>query len=111
VTASDGEGNPGDALSDEAASRWFVVDNTPPAITLERSGGRWTVTVEDAGSAVASAEWSRDGERWRPLAPADGVLDGRRETFGFAAAEGRHLVVVRAIDRHHNRATAGEVER
>ena len=37
-------------------------------------------------------------------------LAGLDERFRFKAAAGRHLVVVRAIDRHHNRATAGVVE-
>ena len=72
---------------------------------------RWSVVVEDGGSAVAKVEWSRDGERWHELAPADGILDGLRETFSLEAADGRHLLVVRAIDLHHNRATIGATER
>jgi hypothetical protein len=110
VAASDQLGNPGDALSTEEGSRWFVVDNTPPRVNLQQRDGSWQVTVEDARSAVARVEWSRDGERWNALAAADGVLDGTNERFSFPSEEGRHLVVVRAIDRHHNRATAAVVE-
>jgi hypothetical protein len=56
------------------------------------------------------AEWSRDGDGWNALAPTDGLLDGRAETFEFPAETGRHMVVVRVVDRQHNRATAGAVE-
>jgi len=110
LTASDAATNPGNGLEATRSSRWFVVDNTPPTVTLTRSGGQWHVTVEDASSAVSRAEWSRDGEKWHPLAPTDGILDGQRETFSFDAQDGRHLVVVRAVDRHLNRTTAGAVE-
>jgi hypothetical protein len=111
LEATDELANPGDAKTAERTSRWFVVDNTPPKITLEEREGRWQVLVEDDQSTVARVEWSRNGERWYALAPVDGVLDGEVERFFFDAEEGSHLVVVRAIDRHHNRATTGAVER
>jgi len=110
LTASDVDTNPGDGQETVRSSRWFVVDNTPPAVELTRSGAQWHVIVTDAGSAVSRVEWSRDGERWNQLAPADGVLDGRRETFSFPAEDDRGLIVVRAIDRHHNRTTTGSAE-
>jgi hypothetical protein len=110
VTASDQERNPGQGFETTASSHWFVVDNTPPRLRLERRGAEWVLTVNDSLSPVVRAEWSRDGERWQALAPSDGVLDGREERFRFPADSGRHLVVVRAFDRHHNRATTGAVE-
>jgi sugar lactone lactonase YvrE len=110
LVASDELQNPGDALTGEGVSRWFAVDNTAPVIALEREDDMWHVTVEDGQSSVARVEWSRDGERWNALAPADGVMDGGTEQFSFPGAEGRHLVVVRAIDLHHNRSTAGVIE-
>jgi hypothetical protein len=110
LSASDGPTNPGDALSATRSSAWFVVDNTSPQATLTRQGGLWAIVVEDGGSAVSRVEWSRDGSRWQELAPADGILDGRRESFSLPASPGRHLVVVRAVDRHHNRTTVGVVE-
>ena len=110
LTASDGPSNPGDALIATRDSAWFVVDNTPPRVTLTRQGEKWAVVVEDAGSALTRVEWSRDGSRWRAMAPEDVVLDGQRETFSLPASQGRHLVVVRAVDRHHNRITVGAVE-
>lgn len=110
LEVSDAPGNPGEGLTTTARSEWFEVDNTSPTITIRREGDRWQVVMRDAGSAVAKAEWSRDGDRWHPLAPADGVLDGPEERFSLAAEAGRHLVVVRAFDRHHNRATASVTE-
>ena len=110
LEATDAPGNPIGALEATSTSRWFTVDNTAPEIDLERQGDRWVVVVRDALSPIARAEWSRDGERWEALAPADGILDGVSERFSFPAAAGRHLVVVRVVDRQHNRATAGAVE-
>jgi len=110
LTATDAATNPGEGLETSRSSRWFVVDNSPPEVGLAREGNQWKVTVEDASSAVSRAEWSRNGEMWHPLAPSDGVLDGQRETFRFDAEDGSHLVVVRAVDRHFNRATVGGVE-
>jgi len=110
LVATDEPGNSTGALTAEERSRWFVVDNTPPRVVLRRDGGRWTVEVKDGLSPLARVEWARDGERWHALSPDDGILDEPTELFHLPAEGGRHLLVVRAIDRHHNRATAGAVE-
>ncbi len=110
LTATDAPGNPTGALETSMASRWFSIDNTPPSISLERDGNTWVAAATDSLSPIVRAEWSRDGEMWNPLAPADGLLDGREERFEFPASEGAHLVVVRVVDRQHNRSTAGAVE-
>ena len=93
-----------------AISRWFTVDNTPPEIEFSVGGEAWKIRVSDAASPILRVEWSRDGDRWHQLAPEDGVLDGTEERFTMARKSGRHLVVVRVMDRHHNRATEGVVE-
>lgn len=105
ITASDAGANPAAAATASVLSRWFVVDNTPPRIELTRQGDLWVITVEDAGSPLATVEWNRDAERWIALQPEDGLLDGRRETFRLPVAKGPHVLSVRAIDTHHNRAT------
>ena len=110
LTASDAPGNPDGALEVSRVSRWFTVDNTAPAVSLRRTGDQWVVSATDNLSPITRAEWSRDGDEWTALAPTDGLLDGREETFKFPAASGRHMVVVRVVDRQHNRATAGAVE-
>jgi hypothetical protein len=110
LTASDAPRNPEGPLEVSRVSRWFPIDNSEPEVSLRRSGDSWVVSVRDGLSPVARAEWSRDGGRWTALAPTDGLLDGREETFEFPAASGRHMVVVRVVDRQHNRATAGATE-
>jgi len=110
VHATDRVRNPGDPLETRVVGRWFTVDNTPPVINLRRSREDWIVEVRDGGSAVARAEYSRDGGEWKNLAPEDGMLDGQVERFRIPSAAGRHLLVIRAMDRHHNRATAGVTE-
>jgi len=110
IEATDEPRNPADPLQATASSQWFVVDNTPPTLAVERRGARWQVVARDAISPLVRVEWSRDGERWLALAPDDGVLDGREESLGFPVASGRHLVVVRAYDEQHNRAVVGVVE-
>ncbi len=111
LRADDEPANPGDGLQSERASAWIEVDSTPPSVDIRRADDHWMVTVRDTGSGVARLAWSRDGDRWREAAPEDGVLDGREERFRLPASDGgRHLLVVRALDRHHNRATASVVE-
>lgn len=110
LTASDAPQNPGTEIETVAKSRWFTVDNTPPEISIEADRESWMVVVHDASSAIAKVEWSRNGDRWHQLAPEDGVLDGAVERFTLARESDGALVVVRAIDRHHNRTTAGVVE-
>jgi hypothetical protein len=110
LTASDAPGNPDGGIETSRVSRWFAVDNTAPVASLRRTGDLWVVSVSDNLSPIVRAEWSRDGHDWTALAPKDGLLDGREETFEFPAVSGRHMVVVRVVDRQHNRATAGAVE-
>ncbi|HSO23462.1 MAG TPA: hypothetical protein VLT81_11160 [Chondromyces sp.] len=110
LTASDLPDNPEGALETSRSSRWFTVDNSPPSLRLEREGDSWVAVARDASSPIVRAEWSRNGANWESLAPEDGLLDGREERFRFAAEPGRHLVVVRVVDRQHNKATAGATE-
>jgi hypothetical protein len=107
VTADDEAGNPGGGLESHALSRWFLVDSTPPTVRVERTGDGWTVTATDDGSGIARAEVARDGRRWTGLVPRDGLFDGNSETFHVPAADGGTYVVVRVVDRHHNRMTKG----
>ncbi len=110
LVATDAPRNPVHPATDAAPSPWFVVDHTPPELRIVRDGKRWRVEAADALSAISVAQWSRDGAGWHPLAPDDGLVDQRHEVFHFPAESGRHLVVVRVIDRHHNRAVASAVE-
>ncbi|MCP4895458.1 MAG: hypothetical protein GY906_00655, partial [bacterium] len=110
ITASDKPNNPEAPLDTTAVGRWYTVDNTPPEIRATRQEEIWQIEISDAASPIKRVEWSRDGAPWEVLEPVDGMLDGATEQFSFPVSEGRHLVVVRAIDRHHNRTVEGIVE-
>ena len=65
----------------------LVVDHTPPEIeetSVRRDAGRVVVTIRgrDALSLLDSAEFDfNNGVRETVEQPADGILDGREETF------------------------------
>ena len=109
LEASDVVANPGAPMSGEGVSPWFVVDNTAPEVVITAKGQRWAIEVLD-GSSLARVQMSRDGSSWEDILPIDGLLDGPVERFEIEVEEGRHLVVIRAIDRHHNRTVAGVEE-
>ena len=99
VVASDAPSNPpGAALSGEADSTTFDVDNTPPAIRVtgvRREGTRTVMSFEvaDDDSAVQRMDYSLDATKWRPIYPKDGICDSRVEQFelsleGDAAGRG-----------------------
>ncbi len=111
LEATDAESNPGDGRTVSYSSRWIDIDNSPPRITIEQRNDLWIVVVEDAVSSIVRAEYSRDGAHWQAVAPSDGLFDGRREEFEIAVKQGRHKLMVRAVDRHHNRSSAGVLER
>ena len=110
ITASDASANPAAPATASALSRWFTIDNTPPRIEIARRGEVWLITVEDAGAPLSIVEANRDAERWEALTPEDGLLDGRRETFRLPVAKATHVLAVRAVDAHHNRATVAVEE-
>jgi hypothetical protein len=123
VVASDSPSHtPGDALSGEKVSDRFVVDTTPPAVTVkaELEDGaceykpclKWvhvTFDAEDATSPIAHAEYSLDAGPWKFVAPVGGISDSKREHYelhippqSFSAVQGEHLITVRVFDRYDN---------
>jgi len=110
VTTSDKQSNPTGALSAEDISHTFAVDNTPPVLTLERTGGAiGKVICRDATSYIVSADYRVDGGPWAPLACEDGVFDDPQETLIPDAARmpaGRHKIEIRARDAAGNEGTA-----
>ncbi len=102
-----------EALSDETTSDVFTVDNTaptikadPPAETVPK--GFLGLTIADTTSIVDEAEYSLDGEDWRPLPPVSGIYDAKANTFRIPLDKlkpGDHHAVVRASDSSNNVAT------
>ena len=114
VTASDSEGNAvGEALTAEAVSEPFSIDNTPPRVTSLEAAAK-SPSVEITGAAEDGEGWLQrldlaiDDGPWRSLSPEGGLADSPRLTFRTVLADldpGPHLVSVRAVDAAGNAAT------
>ena len=115
VIASDSPGNtPADALTAQAESEPFLIDNTPPAIAdlaAARNGSRVNVTFKAADSLtfVQKAEYSLDGGEWTRVPPVGGLADSPSLTYELALENvpaGEHTIAVRVEDEYDNQATA-----
>ncbi len=113
VTASDSPSNPAAAaLTGDAESGSFEIDNTPPVITttaLVRTGTQTRIQFEvrDTQSPIETVEYSLDGGRWQPVYPVDGVGDSKSQRYELVIdgdATGR--VVIKAADALDNTASA-----
>jgi sugar lactone lactonase YvrE len=111
VEASDRLSNPASAArTADLISPPFLIDNTPPRVTLGTprvAGGivELEVRAEDAASALRRAEYSIDAGPWILLEALDGITDGRTEQFLVRATireSGEHLLVVRVLDAAGN---------
>jgi hypothetical protein len=109
LTASDAATNAADrALTGDRASELIVIDNTPPAVTIEvnRSGtsNRLVVTVQDALSPIQKLEYSIAGGPWQIVYPADGLADAPHERYeiNLASDADAARIVVRATDLLQN---------
>jgi hypothetical protein len=114
VRADDQNGNAvGEALTGEALSRPFTLDNTPPAVTaLEARPEPRAIVVsgraEDAASPLSRLEVAVDDGPWRALSPEGGLTDEGVHAFRARLADiepGEHSVSVRAVDLAGNAAT------
>ena len=114
VTASDAEGNAvGEALTGEAVSEPFSIDNTPPQVTAldakaEAAGVAVSGAAADGEGWLQRLDLSTDDGAWHSLAPDGGLSDAPRLTFHALLkdlAPGPHLVSVRAVDAAGNAAT------
>jgi hypothetical protein len=114
VVASDAPVNsPATALTGEAESESFDIDNTPPHIEFgatRREPGRLVIgfTVRDDHSAVKRVEYSVDAEQWKAVYPTDGIPDSRQEAFELVleGSDAARSVIIRATDAMNNVATA-----
>jgi outer membrane protein assembly factor BamB len=130
VVASDSPSHTqADALTGEKVSDRFVVDTTPPVVTLKaelEDGGcehkpcvrevHATFDAEDATSPIAHAEYSLDAGPWQFIAPVGEISDSKREHYvipiapqSFPVVFGEHLITVRVYDRYDNVGTAKAV--
>ncbi len=111
LRASDRPSNdPGSALAAERVSDPVVVDNTTPVlIKVDRQGGRLRATVRDAANPLREAMVSVDAQEWKPVASADGLIDGQTETLLVEPRDEKPkpggLLLLRVTDAAYNMVT------
>lgn len=113
VTASDLPSNtPRTARTAEAISESFLIDNSPPALTVQsevvkRDHARIVINAADPASVIVSATYSLDGKEEVPLRPEDLIFDSMNETFEIELndlGKGAHSLLVRTEDEAKNSA-------
>jgi WD40 repeat protein len=130
ISASDSLSHPpGEALTGDKESEHFVIDTTPPVISLLQAkleAGKVHATFQavDASSPVTHAEYSVDAGRWQYLEPTGKISDSLTERYDFtvplppqpAGGAGtavddpaEHILTVRVYDRYDNVAVAKSV--
>ena len=113
VVASDRADNPAEtALEASKISDPILVDNTAPVLSKVqvqvKAGGDVEVrfAARDATSRLTAAAYTVDSaDEWRPLAPADGLFDGKQKEFRFTIGKllpGLHRLALRAADEAQN---------
>ena len=115
ITASDAPSNPPDqALESSRETDWFLIDNTPPAISMGAAAGRTvTFTAKDALSVLGKAEYSVNGGDWQVVEPTTRLTDSTEHEYriDLPQAAGERTVAVRVEDANENQATAKVVLR
>ena len=118
VTASDVPDNPPErALSSQAESPSFLIDNSPPAVSgLAARRASDTVIVEwkgkDERSLITFAEYSVDGGEWTVVEPTTQLSDSLEHDYRLelkALKPGEHTIAVRLTDEFENQALAKTV--
>jgi len=104
---------PGTDLSYARVGEAVLVDNTPPAIRVDRlqpDGKKLRVraVATDALSPIAAARYVVDSnDEWIALLPADDMFDAQEETLEFVVEgleDGEHVIAIYATDVSGNAA-------
>ncbi len=111
VTASDEPSNtPGIARTAEETSDAFLIDNTPPALTVkeqkvEKDRARIVVEARDSASVISSASYSLDGKDDVAVRPDNLIFDSTSETFVIELTDlgkGTHSFILRVQNEVKN---------
>ncbi|HUB87940.1 MAG TPA: hypothetical protein VMB22_08620 [Verrucomicrobiae bacterium] len=111
VTASDAPSNtPETARIAETVSEPFLIDNTPPVLTVkeqsaDKDHAHIVVNAVDGASVINSAAYSLDGKDEVSLRPDDLIFDSTNETFTIELAglnKGMHSLLLRVRDEAKN---------
>jgi len=80
-----------------------LIDHSTPTLdSVAESDGELRVVVEDRWNPLREAVFSVDAMEWQPAQPADGLLDGRRETLVLEAPQNGKLLLLRVTDAAFN---------
>ncbi len=113
VTASDAPANQADnARIGIRLSDPFLVDNSPPTISLHSQGpiakrGPIPFTAKDAYSILEAVYYTIDGQSHHSLRPDDGIFDAKKESFTLPLKNlpaGTHSLVLEVYDERGNAA-------
>jgi len=111
VSASDETSNtPETARTAEETSEAFLIDNTPPALTVKKQEvgkdhARIVVEAADNASVISSAGYSLDGKDEVALRPDDLIFDSTNETFVVelnGLSKGAHSLLLRVQSEAKN---------
>jgi len=111
VTASDEPSNtPETARIAEETSEAFLIDNTPPVLTVQKQEirkdhARIIVEAVDNASVISSAGYSLDGKDEIALRPEGLVFDSTNETFAIeltGLSKGAHSLLLRVQSEAKN---------
>ena len=111
VTASDAASNtPETARTTEETSEAFLIDNTPPALTVknqqvEKDHARIVVEAVDSASVISSAAYSLDGKDEVALRPDNLMFDSTNAMFTVELADlgqGAHSLLLRVQNEAKN---------
>jgi hypothetical protein len=107
VTASDAASNtPETARTAEETSEAFLIDNTPPALTVktqqvEKDHARIVIEAVDNASVISSAAYSLDGKDEVALRPDNLMFDSTNEMFTVeltGLGQGAHSLLLRVLN-------------
>jgi sugar lactone lactonase YvrE len=103
IIASDAPSNTPDAvLTSSLESETFIIDNTPPVITIDSADANSIkFSAKDALSWIDRAEYSIDGGDWTLLVPVNMVTDSQSLDYSLTAKPGQ-MVSVRVYDENDN---------
>lgn len=106
VVATDKLANP-ETLSrvGEKISKPFIIDNAGPAIKQgnNEQANVLTVRINDDWTLLDAVEYSIDASEWKPIFPADGILDSKSEIFEIPLPDdASHDIAIKARDKNDN---------
>ncbi|HET9481345.1 MAG TPA: hypothetical protein VFP98_06275, partial [Candidatus Polarisedimenticolia bacterium] len=115
VIATDRVSNPSEPLTEEVISDPVVVANREPKLVCfaqsRKVGADRTAVVGGMAEArvpIQGAQYRIDGDEWVAIVPADGIWDGRVESWSLttpALSRGKHQVEIKLVDVAGNVAT------